>query len=555
MPRVSSGDTPGAWPNPGSPSEPAIPPHPVVPAQPGAPAPEVVYLAQPYAVYPVAASQPYSATPYSATPYSATPYSGMPYSATPQSAPAHPGAPRHPGDQPVSAFAYGPYQANPWTPALLPNPRRAGSAGRWIAAVLTAVLVLGVVGIGAVVGVADYAGALDTRAEWRQANERPAALPPPQSAPASEWTSWVRRSIGTILDAQSEALLAGDQAGYLAPADPTDTKLADELKRRFKVLHAMGLGKWTQRVSGAVSKQGDRSWQAGVEISYCFGTSACEAVELVESATWELDSDHLIMVDLKQSTAQQAGPRPWETDELTVLVGERVIMAATKGQAWRLTEAVAATDRAAKVADTFSRWAAPPDKYLIFLAGPDDWQRWYGHGQPEWAAAWTVPVGGNVSEVVVRTEVVQQRGMQTLLTHELTHVTTLAGKGGGANSAANWWLIEGIADYATMLGKAVNTYDSMAPTRSFVRNGWNGDPSVKPPTINASLADASGRYGVAFLAVRRISDKYGQDRMMDFWGRVVHDSVDLDTAANAVLGAPWATISADCATFIRSVVG
>jgi hypothetical protein len=163
-------------------------------------------------------------------------------------------------------------------------------------------------------------------------------------------------------------------------------------------------------------------------------------------------------------------------------------------------------------------------------------------------------VGGNVSEVVVRTEVVQQRGLQTLLTHELTHVTTLAGKATGANYAANWWLIEGIADYATMIDKAVKAYDSMAPTRSFVRNGWNGDPGVKPPTINASLADASGRYGVAFLAVRRISDKYGRDKMMDFWGRVVHDNQDLDTASQAALGQPWATVSADCTSFIRSAV-
>jgi hypothetical protein len=165
-----------------------------------------------------------------------------------------------------------------------------------------------------------------------------------------------------------------------------------------------------------------------------------------------------------------------------------------------------------------------------------------------------VPVSGSVTEVVVRTQAVQQRGLEQLLTHELSHVTTLAGKRDGANRSA-WWLIEGIADYATMIGKSIGEYDALAPTRSFVQGRWDGNPAVDPPATDASLEEASARYGVAFLAVRRIADVYGQDKMLDFWGRIVHDNATLDNAATQVLGADWATVRADCADYVRSAVG
>jgi len=391
----------------------------------------------------------------------------------------------------------------------------------------------------------------DTRARWQVAGGPKAALPPGQNAPASEWTNWAGDALTKALAAQAKALLAGNEAAYLAVVDPANTKLVDEHKRRFKVLRAMGPGVWTQTPAALPRDYGERSWKADIKVSYCFGAATCALVVLVESSVWEVKADHLVMSDLKQSEPTWNGPRPWETDDLTVLVGQRVVMAATKTNAWRLPDAVKSADRAALVADTMAKWAPPPSRYVIFLAGPDDWKRWYGHNQPDWAAAWTVPVSDVTSEVVVRTEVVQQRGLETLLTHELTHVTTLAGRRDGARAAA-WWLIEGVAEYATMIGKSVNAYDSIPPTRTFVRSGWDGDPAVAPPSVNAPLAEAAARYGVAFLSVRRISDKYGQDKMLSFWGRIVHDDQDLDTAATAALGVSWATVKTDCAKFIRA---
>ena len=228
-------------------------------------------------------------------------------------------------------------------------------------------------------------------------------------------------------------------------------------------------------------------------------------------------------------------------------------MAATKTNEWRLDTAIAAADKAAAVADTFAKWSPTPNRYVIFLASPAEWSKWYGHEQPDWAAAWAVPVSDTVTEVVVRTEVVQQRGLENLLTNELTHVTSLAGKRLGA--ARSWWLIEGIAEYATMLGQQISTYDGLDATHDFVHRKWDGKPNVAPPSANASLDEAAARYGVAFLSVRRIAEKYGQDKMLTFWGKVVHDNTPIDDASQAALGASWTSVSADCASYIRKSVG
>ena len=116
--------------------------------------------------------------------------------------------------------------------------------------------------------------------------------------------------------------------------------------------------------------------------------------------------------------------------------GTRVVVAATKANAWRLADAVSHADQAAMVADTFAKWEPPPSRYVIFLAGPTDWSSWYGHDQPDWAGG----LGGAGQQHGHRGRGPHRGGAaartwSTLLTHELTHVTSLAGKRDGATSA------------------------------------------------------------------------------------------------------------------------
>jgi hypothetical protein len=406
---------------------------------------------------------------------------------------------------------------------------------------------------GGLAGLVLLSGGLAPTAEWVAA--APEAQPPASSAPVAEWQYWVGTTIDESLRAKSSALLRGDEAGFLAVVDPTNTKLVAEHKRRFKVLRAMGPGVWTENVSGAPSSigSGGQSWRVDLRISYCFGPPPCASVVLEVESKWSLVDNRLVMADLESSDDDWIGPRPWETDDLTIATGTRTIVGATKSNAWRLADAVKAADKAAVVADRFARWSNPPSRYVIFLAGPSDWERWYGQEQPDWAAAWAVPVGDLVTEVVVRTEVVPQSVLEGLLTHELTHVTTLAGERDGASGRA-WWLIEGIAEYAQFKDVPVRLYDAFRSTRTFVGRRWNGEITVSAPSSRATLSEAGGRYGVSYLGIRCIAERDGEPKMLDFWGKVVHDGDSLDEAARSVLGEAWDTVEADCARYVRESV-
>jgi len=524
---------------------------PVVPAQvPPVPAPVAVAPAAPAQVVPLPVVAP-PAAPVTSVPVS-VPYQGQyaPLPGYPWL--VYPPPPYPPASAPPGPGIYGaPYPAYWPYPVPPPRPQVSRAARVTILALLIA-LAVSVVGVGGLTAYAAGTGAFGATSIWQ--DTPPKEPPPAENAPASAWADWARRSVDDAIKGQAQALVAGDQDAFTGVADPANATLVSDLKRRFGVLRAMGLGVWTEALTGGLKQSGTRSWSGDIKVNYCFGDKNCVAAQITEPSRWEVRNDQLVMVELGKSDSDQNGPRPWETDQLVVKRGSRAIVAATKTNEWRLDSAVAAADKAAAVADTFAKWSPAPNRYVIFLASPAEWTKWYGHEQPEWAAAWAVPVSDTVTEVVVRTEVVQQRGLENLLTHELTHVTSLAGKRLGA--ARSWWLIEGIAEFATMIDQQLASYDGLDQTHDFVHSSkWDGKPNVDPPSTRASLDEAAARYGVAFLSVRRIAERYGQDKMLAFWGKVVHDNTPLDDASQSALGASWATVSADCASYIRRSVG
>ena len=423
---------------------------------------------------------------------------------------------------------------------------------RWVV-VVACVLVICVFGsVGAIVGIGDLAGVERQTISWRPA-ELPIDSPPPVNAPASEWNAWARQAVDTSVRNQAAALVAGDEARYLAPADPDNTGLVADLQRRYRTLREMGVGQWNQTIRTTPKVIGELSWSADIKVSYCFGDPTCRLNDVVLGTEWRLRNDRLSMTDLAVTEADQYGPRPWEKGELSIGRGSRVVVATTQQYGGRLAETVAMADRAAKVADSFAKWKPAPSQYVAFIAGRSEWSTWYSLEQPEWAGG--VYIHQTDNEVVINGPYTLMENMEALLTHEFTHVATMAGAREGASNSA-WWLIEGTADYATMIGKPVSKYDpdSLSAVRSYVNGGWDGDPAVDYPGDGATLEEATASYGIAFLAVRRIADVYGQDRMLDFFGKIVHDDLTAEAASTQALGKTWSTVKADCAQFIRNVV-
>ncbi len=443
-----------------------------------------------------------------------------------------------------------PMPGYPWPQPPVPPPVK-NSPLRWVVVVACLLVICTFGSVGAIVGISDLAG-IDRRTVTWHAAELPVDVPPPVNAPASEWNTWARQAVDASVRNQAAALVAGDETRYLAPADSENQRLIADLQRRYRVVREMGVGQWTQTIRTTPKVIGERTWSADIKLSYCFGEVTCRANNLILATEWRFSDDRLWLTELEASESDQYGPRPWETSDLVIGAGSRVVVASAQRYSSRLTDTVAMADRAAKIADTLARWQPAPSRYVVFIAGPSDWSTWYSYEQPEWAGG--VYVHQTDNEVVINGPYTSMEDMETLLTHEFTHVSTMAGKRAGVSSSV-WWLIEGVADYAPMIGKPVSAYDpqSLSAIRSFVNGAWDGDPAVDGPSFNAPLEEASARYGMAFLTVRRIADVYGHDRMLDFWGKMVHDDASAETAATQALGASWSTVMADCAQYIRNI--
>jgi hypothetical protein len=343
--------------------------------------------------------------------------------------------------------------------------------------------------------------------------------------------------------------------------------LRDDLGRRFDVLREMGVGQWSQAIRGRPEVTGEFAWHADIEATYCFGESDCRPSTVVFGTEWRLVEGQLMLTELAATTSRDGGPRPWESGDIVVATGARTIVVASRRLGHRLNETLEQAERGAAVADTFAGPDGPPSRYVIYLAHaplfssaeelaacadlpPTDWSTWFGT-KPCWAGG--MFVDGTDNEVIVNGA---QRELQDTLTHELTHAATL-GSYDVHRGADTWWLVEGIAEYAAMVGRPVGDYDIIEETRGYVRRSWDGcgddpDAVVCAPLIDSDDAEARARYGVAFLAVRRLGDTYGQPALLDFFDEVVLDGRSLDAAARSVFGQGWDDVKADCEEFIRS---
>jgi hypothetical protein len=154
----------------------------------------------------------------------------------------------------------------------------------------------------------------------------------------------------------------------------------------------------------------------------------------------------------------------------------------------------------------------------------------------------------------VRTDAVPEDELEMLMRHELTHVTSLAGADYG--SAADWWMVEGIAEYAEYGSLNVSEYDGIDSVGSFVRSkNWESDVRVDPPDDDASVSEAAGAYGVGYLAIRRISERFGEAKMLKFFGAVMHKGKDVVAAAKSELGTSWTNVNSDCVRYILNNAG
>ncbi|MCW3843135.1 hypothetical protein ONA70_23830 [Micromonospora yasonensis] len=378
----------------------------------------------------------------------------------------------------------------------------------------------------------------------------------PAAGRADDPTTVAARRLGqrmtAQLDRQATALLGGDRAGFLAVAEPA-TRPA--LSRRYAALRALRVTVWRPTVEGLPVAVDGRpgEWRLPVTVGYCFVVPGCTPSTVEIGTRWRLAGEAPRLVAVEESRAKSAGVRPWEVSDLAVAVGKRSVVATTPAQRAKLPGLLATAEAAAKVADRYAVDRTPPDRYLVFYAGRTEWQRWYGGGRPKWTAGYAVGVGGGHHDVVLNAQSLSPAGVDDLLRHELTHAASLPDR--GYSDRSSWWLVEGLAEYAGVDGQPVDRYEGLAEVRRLVRGGWNGRLDSLAPADDAADDRVGGAYGVGYLAVRHLVDRYGEQRVLDFFRAVVHERRSVDAAADEVFGEPWSALHDDCVAYVRAVVG
>ncbi|MFI7158135.1 hypothetical protein [Micromonospora chalcea] len=377
-----------------------------------------------------------------------------------------------------------------------------------------------------------------------------------RSAAKSDPGTAAQRRLGermlALLDRQATALVGADRAGFLAIAEPA---ARPALSRRYAALRALRVTVWRPAADGVPEAADGQpgQWRQTITVGYCFVAPDCAPSTVELDARWRLVGEEPRLTALEPSGTDPAGVRPWQANDLAVTVGKRVVVATTTAQRSKLPGLLAQAEAAARVADRYAVGDARPDRYLVYYAGKTEWRRWYGGGRPKWTAGYAVGVGGGRHDVVLNAQTLTPDGVDDLLRHELTHAASLPDR--GYADRADWWLVEGLAEYAGADGQPVHRYEGLTEVRDLLRGGWSGRLEAVAPEADASDSRVGGAYGVGYLAVRHLVDRYGEQRMLDFYRAVVHERRSPAQAAAEVLGDPWSMLHDECVAYVRAVVG
>jgi hypothetical protein len=414
------------------------------------------------------------------------------------------------------------------------------------------------------------------RLPWPESNDR--LVPGAVSTDPFAWVPNTTSMIGPSLDRQAEMLLAGDEQGWLAPVDPQDADLQAMYRNQFQTLRFLGVVSFQPVVDQLelfLLTPGAAEVTLDVFFGFCVQTPSCPEADdrpvngqvptegYTATLTWtrQVDSRYLItgfVLVQEHEAAVASGDKdllgkyptnrfpPWLTDELTFQAGETVVVAAPPSLADELDRVVALADDAAERVARFARWTQP-SRYVIYLATPSQWQRWYGPEDRPDVWGFAARVGVTAVPVVINYQAIAADQLSHVLRHELGHVNTLLGAPYLSHHDA---LIEGIAEYAAFDGQPIANYDRLDALRRFLRAGWDGDIDRLFRASDDPL-HRSAVYSIGFLTWRCLAERYGEEAMFVFATDTLRVGFRPEEVSVEVLGAEWTDIKRACAQYIR----
>jgi hypothetical protein len=230
------------------------------------------------------------------------------------------------------------------------------------------------------------------------------------------------------------------------------------------------------------------------------------------------------------------------------------MVVAPKALSGRARAFLPAADRAAKIADRYVL-GKKPDRYIVYLAGPSDWKKWFG-GSEDWAIGFAVPATDERSDIVLRAEEISGGYAEEVMKHEMGHVATLSGRDYRDYNGETWWLTEGIAEYVEWDGRSVAAYDRKQNARRLLREKkFTGDLEKLVPDDDAPDWRIDGSYGLAYYATKCIAEKYGHAKMLRFADAVLRGGRPSEAEAPPILGTSWKTVTTGCLAYTKQKLG
>jgi len=361
-------------------------------------------------------------------------------------------------------------------------------------------------------------------------------------------------TLNSVLTTQSAALIAGDEAGFLAGVDPASKIVRAAYKRMYSNLRALRVVTWSQSTPGGASPiSGVRHFD--IDVSYCFVVTTCKDMSAQLSVTAAVRNGRVLIESYVPPVPSERfdEPIPWETSTLTAVTGPRVVVAASSAEKSQLADALPIAERAAAAADKYAIWGKPA-VYLIYLAGPSDARSWFGGGL-EHSTGEAIGLSATDIEVMVVLPAAGQSRyagpgrLGTVIQHEMGHVVTLYGDDQDTGHDS---FIEGIAEFIAYNGHSNWAAYRLDNTREYLQSGkWSGNCYLTKEIESDDVLTGSAAYGIGYLTFKRLASKYGTTKMLDFWGGVERDGLTADQAARKTFGVSWKSVNADCASYIR----
>lgn len=364
----------------------------------------------------------------------------------------------------------------------------------------------------------------------------------------------------SIFQAQAAALLAGDEHGWLRDVDPGRPDVVNTYKLIFANLRAMRIARWEIDELLPQMNIGSQE-QVDAVIDYCFIVPSCDAGNVPPTTTLRIAFDDpsgtgkMAIVDVQPSRSSFAsGPLPWQQFQLRAAVGTRVVVAAPAEVADWIPKALPLAESAAAVADRYARWQVHRGPYVIYLGQTSDFTKWYRLPNTGDELGLAVQVSADDIQVLINVpdaaDPAKGDGLQAVIQHELGHVVTLLGE----QTLGDDSFIEGIAEYIAHAGQPVSTIWN-GSVAWYLRSGqWNGSVYLDREISSHDPNVRAAAYGIGYLTMRHLADRYGEDRALAFYADVKRDGDGLDASARLAFGVSWQAVNQDCARYIRSVV-